>query len=57
MRGWGKGLVVGYGEGQEAEDPEKANPFAEQEKWEAEQMRRTHMKVSVQGGGWLFVTG
>lgn len=35
---------------QEAEDPEKANPFAEQEKWEAEQMRRTHMKVCV--GEW-----
>ena len=28
----------------EPEDPEQANPFAEQEKWEAEQMRR-HMKV------------
>lgn len=35
---------------QEAEDPEKANPFAEQEKWEAEQMRRTHMKVCFLGG-------
>ena len=29
---------------QEEEDPEKTNPFAEQEKWEAEQMGR-HMKV------------
>ena len=28
----------------EPEDPEQANPFAEQEKWEAEQLRR-HMKV------------
>ena len=32
----------------EPEDPEQANPFAEQEKWEAEQMRR-HMKVKKHG--------
>ena len=30
----------------EPEDPEQANPFAEQEKWEAEQMRR-HMKARI----------
>jgi hypothetical protein len=31
----------------EPEDPEQANPFAEQEKWEAEQMRR-QIKVDLQ---------
>eukprot|EP00798_Chlamydomonas_sp_ICE-L_P001143 gene1143-3707_t len=33
------------------EDPEQANPFAEQEKWEAEQMGRSKMKVGAQDGG------
>ena len=41
----------------EPEDPEQANPFAEQEKWEAEQMRR-HMKVwgGLRGGSLNRVT-
>ncbi|KAG1680389.1 hypothetical protein FOA52_015480 [Chlamydomonas sp. UWO 241] len=35
---------------QDAEDPEKANPFAEQEKWEAEQIGRSRMKLGAQDG-------